>query len=145
MTPAGAPGERPWILRGKAMRVAAGLSGTGGLAGVITATMFDADVVHLVLVTALPPLPGLAFMAMRWGQQRHEQRMDREYAAQFHAITTKALENPRDEGLRSLMRDYRDTYPGRRVRGVDDPDEAGEPHGRGAEAPPALTSIERSA
>jgi hypothetical protein len=146
-----ATGVRHGMLRGKATEVAAGLLSTGGLAGGITATAFDADVFHLLLVTALPPLPGLAFIAMRWSQQRHERRMERECNEQFHAITAKALENPRDEGLRSLMRDYRDNYPSQRERsgprptGIDDPGDARKPPGHPMDAAPTLTSVGRPA
>jgi hypothetical protein len=142
------------MLRGKTLEVTTGFLSTGGIAGGITATAFHADLIQFAIVTGLPQLPGLAVLGMLWGRQRHEQRMEQKRDQTYQEIAAKALENQRDEHLRSLMWDYTATCPGhwgnRGSRGGEeeptgDPGKAKDSPGHPVEDPPALTSVDQTA
>lgn len=71
--------------------------------------------------------------------------MDRERDQKFQEITDKALDNPKDGHLRSLMRDYTETYPGYGDKKADEespePGEMKLPPGPPADGAPALASV----
>jgi hypothetical protein len=142
------------MLRGKTLEVTTGFLSTGGIAGGVTATAFHADFLQFAIVIGLPQLPGLVVLGMLWSRQRHEQRMEQKRDQKYQEIATKALENQRDEHLRSLMRDYAETCPGYWGNqgsggGEDEPaggsSKAKDSPGHPVDDLPALTSVDRTA